>query len=62
MAAGYPADEIPRRIREKFLDQMCTGDRDPHFFVGNTKKYLQTFMVLGVFWPKLSPAEPEALF
>ncbi|GAB4001849.1 hypothetical protein [Nocardioides ultimimeridianus] len=48
----YPEAEIPGRIRDKFLTQLCGADRDTHFFVGNTHQWLTTFLVLGVFWPK----------
>jgi hypothetical protein len=34
----YPESEIPTRIREKFLTQLCGEDRDTHFFVGNQKR------------------------
>ena len=49
----YPEAEIPGRIREKFLTQLCGDDRDTHFYVGNTHRWLTTFLVLGVFWPKI---------
>lgn len=51
--ASYPLDEIPGRIRDKFLDQLCGEDRDTHFFVGNQKLHLQSFLVLGVWWPRV---------
>jgi hypothetical protein len=59
---SYPVEEIPYRIRRKFLDQLCGPERDTHFFVGNAKRYLQSFMVLGVFWPKITPEADPALF
>jgi hypothetical protein len=49
----YPEAEIPSRIRDKFLTQLCGDDRETHFFVGNTHRWLTTFLVLGVFWPKI---------
>ncbi|MFT3873667.1 MAG: hypothetical protein QM714_13665 [Nocardioides sp.] len=54
----YPEAEIPDRIREKFLTQLCGADRDTHFFVGNTHQWLTTFLVLGVFWPKVDVDDP----
>lgn len=48
----YSPQEVPGRIRDKFLSQLCGQDRDTHFFVGNTHRWLGTFLVLGVFWPK----------
>lgn len=58
----FPAHQIPDRIRAKFLQQLCGEDRDPHFFVGNQKLHLQSFLVLGVFWPRVAPPEPVGLF
>lgn len=54
----YPEAEIPGRIRDKFLMQLCGADRDTHFFVGNTHQWLTTFLVLGVFWPKVDMDDP----
>ena len=58
----YPESEIPTRIREKFLTQLCCEDRDTHFFVGNQKRYPQGFLVLGVFWPRLESVSADTLF
>lgn len=52
---SYPVDELPRRIRAKFLDQLCASDRDTHFFVGNQMRFPSSFLVLGVLWPKVEP-------
>ncbi len=47
----YPEDFI-ERIRRRWLDEMCSADRDTRFFVGNMHQHPQSFLVLGVFWPK----------
>lgn len=39
-------------LRDKFLTQLCADDRDTYFFVGNQHLHPQSFMVLGVFWPR----------
>ncbi len=54
----YPEPEIQSRIRDKFLTQLCGADRDTYFFVGNTHRWLTTFLVLGVFWPKVDLDAP----
>lgn len=59
---SYPASEIPGRIRDKFLGQLCGADRDTHFYVGNQLRFPASFLVLGVFWPKLPPVDDPALF
>lgn len=58
----YPPQEIPDRIRAKFLEQLCGDDREPYFFVGNQKLHLQSFLVLGVFWPRVVPPQEAGLF
>lgn len=63
-ASSYLRHELANRIRDKFYDQLCGPDRDPHFYLGNQRLHLQSFLVLGVYWPKLGPAEdpPPVLF
>lgn len=44
--------EAKEQLRHKFFEQMCGPDRDTIFYVGNQAKRQQTFMTLGVFYPK----------
>ena len=37
-------------VKGKFLDQLCSSDRDTRFFMGTVFPY-NTWIVLGVFWP-----------
>jgi len=39
------------KIREKWLTQICASKNDIHFYVGNTKRFRENFMVLGAFYP-----------
>lgn len=50
-AKGESLDAIKRKIREKFLDDLCGPSRDTFFFVGNHSNHPASFMVLGVFYP-----------
>ncbi len=45
-------------VREKWIGELCSPERDTAFFVGNQHLYPKTFMVLGVWWP---PKRPEQL-
>jgi hypothetical protein len=47
----YGAEDAVRRIREKWLNDLCGPKRDPVFFVGNQHGHPRGFLVLGVFWP-----------
>lgn len=49
----HTADEARTLHRVRFLDEMCSPSRDTHFFVGNQHQHPQSFLVLGVFWPRL---------
>jgi hypothetical protein len=46
------------RVREKWLGQLCSPDRDTAFFVGNQHQHPTSFLVLGVWWP---PRKPDQL-
>jgi hypothetical protein len=59
---GYPEDELPDRLRNKFFTQMCASDRDTYFFLGNQQKRPRVFMVLGVFWPPAGSRPDPKLF
>jgi len=39
------------KIRERWLDRMCSAKNDTYFFVGNAQRFRDLFMVLGVFYP-----------
>lgn len=41
-----------QKIKERWLDRMCSDKNDVYFFVGNMKRFRDQFMVLGVFYPK----------
>lgn len=41
-------------VRAKWLDQMCGTDKDTAFIVGNQHQYLDSFLILGVWWPPRS--------
>jgi hypothetical protein len=39
-------------LRERYLDEICSSDRDVVFFVGNQARRPEGFMVLGAFYPR----------
>jgi hypothetical protein len=41
------------KIKERWLDNLCSEKRDTYFFVGNMKRFRQNFMILGVFYPPM---------
>lgn len=48
----YPKEEISRRLKEKW-EASLAEDKDAHLFVGNQHQYRRSFLVLGIWYPKL---------
>jgi hypothetical protein len=48
----YGPDLVREKLREKWLETMWHPDRDSYLFVGNQHQWPESFLVLGVFWPK----------
>jgi hypothetical protein len=59
--AGATHQEACQRVKQKFLDQICAADRDTHFYVGTLLAYPKTWVVIGLFWPKVQTdsADPQ---
>jgi hypothetical protein len=49
---NYPNEEtLLEKIRECWLDRICSEKNDVYFYVGNMKRFRSSFMVLGAFYP-----------
>jgi len=48
---GDSEADVLRKVKDKWLGQMCSANRDTAFFVGNQFRNPDGFLVLGVFWP-----------
>jgi len=44
-------DVLLSKIRERWLDGLCSEKKDTYFYVGNMKRFRLNFMILGVFYP-----------
>lgn len=44
-------DSALEKVKEKFLEDICSPERDTHFFVGTTLQF-GTWIIIGVWWPK----------
>lgn len=40
-------------MRQKWLTEVCAPDRDVRFFMGNQHQHPRSFLILGVWWPRL---------
>jgi hypothetical protein len=49
---GCSHEEASRKVREKFLDDLCGSDKDTYFYVGTILAHPNTWVVIGVFYPK----------
>lgn len=58
----YTPSEISERIRKKFYGQLCAGDRDTHFYIGNQHQRPKGFLILGVYWPPIDSSGQDSLF
>lgn len=49
---GSSHEEASRKVRHKFLNDLCGPDKDTYFFVGTVLAH-GTWVVIGVFYPKI---------
>jgi hypothetical protein len=45
-----PQEQLLQKIKQRWLDLMCSEKNDVYFYVGNMKRFRDHFMVLGVFY------------
>lgn len=51
---GATQREACQKVKDKFLGQVCGPDRDTHFYVGTILAYPKSWVIIGVWWPKLT--------
>ncbi len=52
-------EEASEKVRDKFLSELCGPDKDTHFYVGTILAYPNTWVVIGVFYPKIKPRKAK---
>lgn len=52
---GYSHEDAADKVKEKFLGELCGPDKDTHFFVGTILAHPTSWVVIGVFYPKVQP-------
>lgn len=50
----YGEGSVQEKLRQRWYDLVFTPDRAVHFFVGNIAAHPRTFMLLGLFYPKVN--------
>ena len=58
---GRSHENAAEEVRGKFLGEVCGADKDTHFFVGTILAHPKSWVVIGVFWPKIQPEDPKAV-
>ncbi len=51
-SAGHDQVTTMRMLRDKWLGELCGADKDTMLYVGNQHQHPESFLVLGVFYPK----------
>ncbi len=50
MRTRYGEEQALKKVKEKFLDEICSPKRDTYFFVGTVLQH-GTWIIIGTFWP-----------
>lgn len=58
---GASQEEAADKVKEKFLGELCGPDKDTHFFVGTILAYPSSWIVIGVYRPKIDSSSQQRL-
>ncbi|MBI5877699.1 MAG: hypothetical protein HZB53_08620 [Chloroflexi bacterium] len=58
---GRSQTEAAQVVVDKLANDVCAGDKDTRFFVGNIHNYPQTFTIVGLWYPKRLEVHQPAL-
>ena len=58
---GASQEEASRKVREKFLNDLCGAKKDTYFYAGTILAHPKTWVVIGVFYPKTDPPKLDPL-
>ena len=56
---GASHKEAAEKVRDKFLYGLCGSDKETYFYVGTILAHPATWLVLGVFYPKIKRKKPQ---
>lgn len=52
--SGNSLENAANITRDKFFNEICGSDKDTHFYVGTILAHPKTWVIIGVYWPKLN--------
>ncbi len=58
---GATQPEAAEKVRRKFLDDLCGPTKDTHFYVGTILAHPTSWVVIGVFYPRIREQGVEQL-
>jgi hypothetical protein len=58
--AGASPEEASNKVKDKFLSDLCGADKDTHFYVGTILSHPKSWVIIGVFYPKIAPSPSPA--
>lgn len=56
---GDSNENAAEKVRDKFLRELCGADKNTHFFVGTVLAHPNTWVIIGVFYPKVESGESK---
>ena len=57
---GLESDVAAAQVRQKFLGDICSPDKDTRFIVGTILAHPKSWVVIGLFYPKKTLAKPDS--
>ncbi len=58
---GATQEEAATKVKEKFLDELCGAKKETYFFVGTILAHPKSWVVIGVYYPKVTASGPDQL-
>lgn len=55
---GSGHEQAAQKVKDKFLGELCGANKDTHFFVGTILAHPKTWVVIGLFYPKILQSKP----
>lgn len=49
---GADPREAAAKVKQKFLDEICSPERETYFYVGTVLSYPNSWVVIGTFYPR----------
>ena len=51
LKSKYSRSDLVKKMKRKYLDEICGSDKDVYFIVGNQREGPLSFLILGIIYP-----------